>query len=171
MRRFQKGFSIPELIIVIVTIGILASIVIVSFRGLQNRAHDAVVQSDLNGFSGILEAYRVRNDGSNPTHIYPLATATLQTLGIKASKSSYNTTVNYNFIFCITDTGVNAYKEYKLVALSKSGTIYMMTQDGFTSHSLTTANLTNSLCSSLGMNLVSNGLSAPNTWQTWVGSA
>jgi prepilin-type N-terminal cleavage/methylation domain-containing protein len=169
MNQYQKGFSIVELLVVIVTIGILATIVIVSYKGIQSRGYDASVQSDLEGMQGILEAYRARDDGSNDSHQYPLDASTLATLSIKASKGSYDTTVNNNLVYCITDTGANAYKEYKLIALSKSGAIFLMTHDGFIANSLTASNLNASLCSSFSMTLVSNGLSAPNTWQAWVG--
>lgn len=172
MKKYSTGFSLAELIVIIVTIGILATIAIVSYRGIQNRAYDASVQSDLEAISGILESYRALDDTGNSSREYPRTPAALGTLTIKASKGSYNTTVSYNFVFCIANSGANAYKEYKLVALSKSGTIFVMTQDGFASHSLTAANITSNVCTgSLGMELVSNGLSAPNTWQSWVGNA
>lgn len=41
----QKGFTIVELLIVIVVIGILAAITIVAFNGVQNRAKSASGQS------------------------------------------------------------------------------------------------------------------------------
>lgn len=172
MNIHQRGFSIPELLVVIVAIGILASIVIVTYSGIQGRAQDAAVQSDLDNVSGLLESYRNREDGTNPVHEYPRSKTTLETLGIKASKNSYNTTVTYNMIYCVANSGANAYKEYKLIGLSKSGNIFVMTQDGFASHSLTPADLTSTVCSTtLGMGLVSNGMYAPNTWQDWVGNS
>lgn len=170
MRKNHYGFSIPELIIVIVTIGILAGIVLVSYRGIQNKGYDASVQSDLTALSGILEAYRQRTDGTNDAHEYPRTTATLLTLSIKASKGAYNTSVNYNYVMCVPTTGINAYKEYRLIALSKSGNIYVQGQDGPVTHSLTPASITSTVCStSFSMGLTLNGLSAPNTWQSWVG--
>ena len=45
--RYNTGFTIVELLIVIVVIGILAAIVIVTFSGLQRRASIAGIQSDL----------------------------------------------------------------------------------------------------------------------------
>ena len=41
----QKAFTIVELLIVIVVIGILAAISIVSYNGIQNRARDTSVKS------------------------------------------------------------------------------------------------------------------------------
>ena len=43
----QSGFTIVELLIVIVIIGILAAITIVAYGGIQQRARDAQRQSDL----------------------------------------------------------------------------------------------------------------------------
>lgn len=38
INRYQKGFTIVELLIVIVIIGILAALIIVSYNGIQQRA-------------------------------------------------------------------------------------------------------------------------------------
>lgn len=168
MPKFQKGFSIPELLIVIVSIGILAAIVIVSYNSIQSRGNDAAVQSDLEGIAGLLESYRNRSDGSNPTHTYPQTAADLTSANIKASKGSYNTTVTQNLVYCSPTSGITAYKEYRIAALSKSGNAFVMGQDGFVSHSLTVSSFTATLCTTLGMNLISSGLSAPNIWQSWV---
>jgi Tfp pilus assembly protein PilE len=172
MRKNFSGFSIPELLIVIVTIGILAGIVIISYNGIQNRGYDASIRSDFDALSGTLEAYRQRTDGTNDAHEYPRDAATLQTLSIKASKAAYNSTVSYNFVMCVPTSGPTAYKEYRVIALSKSGAIFVLGQDGLVTNSLTAANITSTVCNtSFSMGLVSNGLSAPNTWQSWVGSS
>ncbi|RYZ85786.1 MAG: prepilin-type N-terminal cleavage/methylation domain-containing protein, partial [Moraxellaceae bacterium] len=42
-----SGFTIVELLIVIVVIGILAAIVIVGYQGVTKRANDTAVRSDL----------------------------------------------------------------------------------------------------------------------------
>lgn len=42
--REQKGFTIIELVVVIVIIGILAAVALPRFLSLQDRAHDAVVE-------------------------------------------------------------------------------------------------------------------------------
>jgi prepilin-type N-terminal cleavage/methylation domain-containing protein len=167
----QKGFTIVELIVIIVVIGILAGIGIVSYNGAQSRAHDVSVQSDLESIAGELEAYRVRANDDNPDQEFPRDSTDLATLEIQAAKSSYATTVAYNMIYCIDNAGTDAYQAYSLVAQSKSGTIFMMTQDGFKSHALTSSSLTASLCSSLGLTLGANGMASPGTWQSWVRSS
>jgi prepilin-type N-terminal cleavage/methylation domain-containing protein len=163
-RYLRAGFTIVELLIVIVVIGILASIVVVSYNSAQKRGWDASVQSDLDSIAGLLEGSRVR---STPQE-FPRTKAILDTLSIKATKSAYDTTITYNMIYCIANTGTNAYQEFLLVAKSRSGTIFAMTQDGFKTNTYTQANLTVNFCSDQGMGLVSNGLYAVNTWQTWV---
>lgn len=59
------GFTIVELLIVIVVIAILAAISIVAYTGIQNRANDAALQSDANAIKKSLELYYVDN-GSYP---------------------------------------------------------------------------------------------------------
>ena len=53
----QTGFTIVELLIVIVVIGILAAITIVAYNGIQNRAKLATYQSDTVGLVKKSEAF------------------------------------------------------------------------------------------------------------------
>ncbi len=62
----QQGFTIVELLIVIVVIGILATLVIVTFSGIQQRARDTQRQTDINAIQGHLEAYYA-STGTYPT--------------------------------------------------------------------------------------------------------
>lgn len=43
----KNGFTIVELLIVIVVIGILAAITLVAYNGIQARANDTAIKSDL----------------------------------------------------------------------------------------------------------------------------
>lgn len=61
-----KGFTIVELLIVIVVIGILAALVIVSYSGIQQKARDTERKTDVNALHGQLEAYQAQN-GKYPT--------------------------------------------------------------------------------------------------------
>ena len=56
-RHTQPGFTIVELLIVVVVIAILAAITIVAFNGVQNRARQAKAQSDIASVLRLIEAY------------------------------------------------------------------------------------------------------------------
>jgi len=68
MRSFkqQKGFTIVELLIVIVVIGILATLVIVTFTGIQQKARNTKRQTDINAINSHVEAFYAQN-GYYPT--------------------------------------------------------------------------------------------------------
>lgn len=57
----RQGFTIVELLIVIVVIGILAALVIVTYNGIQQRARDTERKTDIKGIQGQLEAYWADN--------------------------------------------------------------------------------------------------------------
>ena len=56
-REKSKGFTIVELLIVIVVIGILSAIVIVAYNGIQERGRDAQRVSDIKAITNALEMY------------------------------------------------------------------------------------------------------------------
>jgi len=79
----SRGFTLVELLIVIVIIGILAAITIISYNGVSSRARVAAVQADLKQDAQALEAYKVTNSA------YPTS---MSSAGIPAST---NSTVGY----------------------------------------------------------------------------
>jgi len=60
-RHKRHGFTIVELLIVIVVIGILAAITIVSFNGVTSKANVSKSQSDLKNMQKLVEMYKVDN--------------------------------------------------------------------------------------------------------------
>ena len=62
----QKGFTIVELLIVIVVIGILAMLVLNTFNGVQQKARNTERQTDATSVAKQLEAYFAEKGG------YPL---------------------------------------------------------------------------------------------------
>lgn len=154
----KKGFTIVELLVVIVVIGILVTIGIVSYNGIQGKAQDAAVQSDLEGIAGQLEAYRTQQ--TNISQVFPNTASQLGGMGLTVSKDSYDTSLAVNLVYCTDSTN----QEFSLAAVSKSGTIFLMTEDSFRSNTLTKTSFTASLCSTLGLTFVANGY-ASGAWQ------
>jgi type II secretion system protein G len=63
MKKSVKGFTIVELLIVIVIIAVLAAISVVAYTGTQGRARDSERKSELSNIMKALELYRVDNGG------------------------------------------------------------------------------------------------------------
>lgn len=57
----SRGFTIVELLIVIVVIGILAALVIVTYNGIQQKARDTERKTDIKALQGHFEAYWADN--------------------------------------------------------------------------------------------------------------
>lgn len=60
-KQKQSGFTIVELLIVIVVIGILAAITIVAFNGVQQKGRDAKRSNDISYIKKLLEMYKADN--------------------------------------------------------------------------------------------------------------
>ena len=66
MSRNRSGFTIVELLIVIVVVGILASITVAAYGGVQKRAGNIRRISDIKNVAAIVKSYYAQN-GSYPT--------------------------------------------------------------------------------------------------------
>lgn len=115
-----RGFTIVELLIVIVVLAILASISIVAYRGIQNQAYDSAVQSDLRNIGQKLSMYRVQEGR------WPISTTEVGSMGIKVSKEAYGNHLSssgreYNLVYCRLPDGSG---DTALVGRSKSGEMY-----------------------------------------------
>ncbi len=66
LKSKQQGFTIVELLIVIIVIGILAALVLVTFTGVQQKARNTERQTDVKAIASHLEVYNAQN-GFYPT--------------------------------------------------------------------------------------------------------
>lgn len=93
-KQTQRGFTIVELLIVIVVIGILAAITIVAFNGVQQRARQASVQSDAKQAATKLAAFSIENNGVYPTSITSCPTPAAGATCIQSSSNTLSYQVN-----------------------------------------------------------------------------
>lgn len=65
MNKSKSGFTIVELLIVIVVIAILAAISIVAYTGIQSRAYTSRLQADINQITKVVQIHEA-NEGAVP---------------------------------------------------------------------------------------------------------
>lgn len=121
-KRHSSGFTLVELLIVIIIVGILASLVLIAFNGAQGRAHDATIKTDLRNFGNKLQQYYVINGQYPPS-------SNLTSLELKATKGSYKSASGWNtLLFCVQPLDPGA--RFVLAAVSKSERMFTYSSNG-----------------------------------------
>ncbi len=93
LRKKDSGFTIVELLIVIVIIGILAALVIVAYNGIQNRARTTKAQTNAAVVQKKAEAYNADDTLGNGT--YPVTAASMNAATGTASLAGTGITVGF----------------------------------------------------------------------------
>lgn len=129
-RLTTMGFTIVELLIVIVVISILAAISVSAYSGITNRASDDAVISDLRNY-GVAISLKQISEGTIPQN-----EGELSSLGLSASKNAYGNHLqsggaSYNLLYCSTVAGYSP-ATFVFIARSKSGKVYAVKDGGVT---------------------------------------
>jgi len=98
-KKIQSAFTLAELLIVIVIIGILASLVLASYAGITERANNASLAFDLKNASTKLKAYNA---------VYGSYPASLAANGCPVASGSLPADNNY----CVKTTASNSVYNY-----------------------------------------------------------
>lgn len=166
----QTGFTIIELLIVIVVIAILAAISVVAYSGIQNRAYASAIQSDLKSIATKIEMYWAEEG------VYPaISGGVLAGLDLSVTKDAYDTTEGlhlgvstWNLLYCRTADG----SQFALVARVKGGDTFQYANGTIGEYGGTVpGNSVQTLCSSAGVDISGTHrlwLYNSGSWVSWV---
>ena len=164
-KKDNVGFTIVELLIVIVVIGILAVIIIVVYNGIRHRAADVALQTDLRNIGSLVDQYFVFN-GSYPT----TSSNEISAFKLKVSKGVYDVSGN-NLYYCTIASGPGA--KYSVSARSISGKVFAY-YDGLIQNFTGSFTTNTPVCSGAGGisssdpdYYFSNGHIYTGTWRSW----
>ncbi len=121
----QSGFTIVELLIVIVIIGILAAITIVAYNSIQERGRYSAIQQDINSLNKAIQLYYADN-GYYPYSGTTSGNVSGSTLAIPGLVPTYiaksptipNDGIGGYYAYIWASNGTN----YKIVRLVPTGT-------------------------------------------------
>ncbi|MCD8561806.1 type II secretion system GspH family protein [Candidatus Saccharibacteria bacterium] len=164
----QTGFTIVELLIVIVVIAILAAITVVAYTGVQNQGYDTAMKSDLRNL--MVQITNQKTIGG----AFPADEGELDDLPIKITKSAYgnhviNTTNGgeYNLVYCPPPTDNPDMAGF--VAFNRSGNDWQIRAGGSPEPYTGPRNgSSGSACTSLGWASPGRTWLYANGWKSWV---
>lgn len=163
MNKRVKGFTIVELLIVIVVIAILATISIVAYNGVQNRAYEAAVRTDLESYGKKISMYRVQNEEEK----YPKGPADLEKLRTYASTKAYKTGES-NLYYC---TNNNDFNKFIIAGRAKSGKVFYYSSSGSGEFPASQRMWSDDVCGWIDVHGADKeydyGYSWDNTWANW----
>jgi len=156
----KPAFTIVELLIVIVVIGILAIMSLVAYNGITNNAYNTAIKSDFANFIKKYETIRVLDESNQ----YPTPTAAM---GFSFSKSAYMTGRN-NMYICINPDR----SQYAISAQSRSGKEFSYSTLTGVIEVIPSSAGHIPACVAAGTTqstaiYVNNALDSNNTWKSW----
>ena len=101
--RKRRGFTLIEILIVVVILGILAAIVIPQFTNASQEATESAIRSQLQTIRGQIELYRVRNAGNLPAGFAGADSSLLDPPGDQAPYLTQAPTLPPNWAFVFGD--------------------------------------------------------------------
>lgn len=168
MSKRAYGFTIVELLIVVVVVAILAAISIVAYTGIQNRASDSALQSDLRNIGSKLAEYHAIHGH------YPTANATtisgLEPIPI--TEQAYDLSVN-NLYVCLGTNASSGNPMAAAVALSRSGKAFSYrSTSGVAEYTSGYTSSHTTMCSRLGLasghDYALGRNAAESGWRAWI---
>lgn len=147
MHKRPRGFTIVELLIVIVVIAVLAAVTVVAFNGINARANSSALQADLRGIYAKIALTQADNGTA------PLASdAALTAVGFDVDTTQYgqgfyNGAGYYNLLYCRSTDNTS----FALVGWSKTNVGFVAKGGSVTSYAGAPATSA-TVCPAVGIN-------------------
>ncbi len=158
--KSKSGFTIVEILIVIIIIGILASVSVFAYNGVQNRGTRNAAEANLRQNFDKIATWTADN-GAPPANTTELISVKLQT-----NKKFYSNGTN-SYVFCRTST------QYALIAATMAGDQMIFSSNNGLKD-ISAANWGTSVNTRCSNNLSGStpfsGLTSTNAWQPWTGA-
>jgi prepilin-type N-terminal cleavage/methylation domain-containing protein len=100
-KSFKSGFTVIELVIVVVVIGILAALVLVVYSNITNNARDKSIMSDSDSLDSLETQYAIKNNTGGLAWYSTLSGSTNSTLSFTPSSGNVIDVVTSTTDYCI----------------------------------------------------------------------
>lgn len=163
MSKARNGFTIVEMLVVIVIIAILAAVTMVAYGQIKFETQEISVKHDMRNMAKQIGVFEVDNGH------YPSITE-FQDMGIHVNKQTYGVNpVGATIFYCVDDAGT----EFSVVARVKSSLIlkYLSSDNGVSNYS--GSGTAPQLCIDSGLtgpstNVNYTGFTTSGNWNSWV---
>ena len=121
-----RGFTLIEMMIVIVVIAILIGVLLPQFRGTQDEASIQRARSELRTLATAIESYYIHNSNALPANLTALITATPRIIStvpddpFRTGSTDYTYIVNGQY-YVVTSWGVDRLQN--ITAISSGGVV------------------------------------------------
>jgi type II secretion system protein G len=104
-KRGSMGFTLIEMMIVIVVIAILIGVLLPSFRGTQDEAAEQRARSEIRTVATALESYYIHNSNAYPADLDDLTSASPRIIST-VPDDPFNPTAGSDYTYLLSDNGV-----------------------------------------------------------------
>jgi type II secretion system protein G len=138
----RKGFTLIEMMIVIVVIAILVGMLLPSFRGTQDEAAEQRARSELRTLATAVESYFIHNSNTLPANLTALITASPRIVSsvpddpFRSGSTDYSYAVDSNGVYYV----IFSYGRDRAVDISGISTAGALTLTGSASEEIFVTN-------------------------------